>query len=124
MRALPIAVLSLLLSACASMNSPMATNWEGRSANELIASQGSPNLITPAGNGNTLFSYTKETSKAYYPTTMTNPTTIVGPRGKAVAANLPQSPDGTNYVALKCTTTYEVNKQHVVISAASHGNGC
>ncbi|MHB1949685.1 MAG: hypothetical protein ACYCQI_16425, partial [Gammaproteobacteria bacterium] len=63
-------------------------------------------------------------SKAEVATSNSNPTTIVGPKGHAIAANIPQSPENTQVVSLKCTTVYEVNKQHQVVSVKSTGNGC
>lgn len=129
MRAIIIAVILLSLAACVDPPSQptLAYNtsgWVGKSADLLIQEKGSPNLIMPGEHGNTLFIYHTEVRQPY-PTSMSNPTVIVGPKGHAIAANVP--PNATNtasFPVLVCSTTYEVNKQHIVVSVKKRGPRC
>lgn len=104
--------------------SARASAWEGKPISSLLQKLGMPDLVMPAANGNTLYSYTKETSKAYVPQNTVNSTTFVGPKGTSYAANIPTPPNNNNYIALTCTTVYEVNKQKIIVSVSRKGNGC
>lgn len=122
MRATLIVSIFMFLSACALTNQSQddTSSWRGKSADLLLKQKGVPNTIMPAGNGNTLFMYTIQT-KENYPTTMSNPTIIAGPKGTAIAANVPSSEENTSYMVTKCSTTYEVNKQHMIVAVSSSG---
>lgn len=125
MRAIIIGIIFALLSGCATNgNSDSSANsWVGKSADALMQQKGAPNIILPSGRGTTNFVYVDETRQTY-PTTMSNPTVIVA-KGKSIAANVPQTASNTgSFRVVKCTTTFEVNKNHVVIGARAVGNNC
>lgn len=128
MRAILTVVIFIFLSACATTHNtrsnPTITDWRGQPADLLLQQKGTPSSITPAENGNTLFTYTTEIHQTY-PTMMSNPTAMVGPKGTAIAASIPPSSMNTQSISLlKCSTTYEINKQHIVVSVESHGPQC
>ena len=78
----------------------------------------------PAANGNTLFVYNTQSSKSYPLPMTSNRTTIVGPKGQAIAAELPSPENAPTEPVFKCTTTFEIDKQHRVVSEESHGIDC
>ena len=121
MRTSLVVISFLFLSACATNHSPSASNWRGQSADLLMQRIGAPKAIMPATNGNTLFIYTTDI-KTNYPSSVSNPTVFVGPKGKTFAANN-QVPPAVMTVTV-CTTTYEVNKQHMIVSVTSKGSRC
>lgn len=123
MRNILFIFIFVILTSCATThNSTNISQWQGRSADLLLQQQGSPKAIIPATNGNTLFIYTVE-SQEPNPIVTSNPTTIVGPKGNTVAANIPQPANQTVNV-LRCTMTYEVNKQHMIVSVKAEGTRC
>lgn len=121
MRLVFICVLCFILSACATNHSTSNNQaWRGQSADLLMKQQGAPAAIVPAQNGNTLFVYVTRVP-AEVPTMTTNTTpTMVGPQGQAFSAALPPPP-GTGNMVVKCSTTYEVNKQRQIMSVKTEG---
>lgn len=128
MRAILIASIFLFLTACATTHTETLSmtpqSWIGKSADSLMEQKGAPGTVMPNGRGNTLLIYTTEV-RQNYPTTVTNPTAMPIGKGRTVAANLPQTPSNTaSYPVEQCTTTFEVDRQHMIVTASEHGSGC
>ena len=120
MRIILMVIFSLILSACATSNSTsnnMASR--GQSADLLLKQKGAPSAIVPVENGNTLFVYVTRTQSQVPSPVMTNATTMVGPKGQAFAAAVPTVPQSVTTV--KCSISYEVNKQRQVVGVKTEG---
>lgn len=120
-----IILLFFFLSACTATNrDPVTDSWVGKPANALLQQKGAPNQILPLDNGHTQFVYFTQIRMSH-PSSMSNPTVIVGPNGRTAAANLPSTPaNTTSYNVVVCTRTYEIDGQHRVISEQAQGMNC
>jgi hypothetical protein len=98
-----------------------ASTLVGQPIQTVIQQKGQPNLMVHGRNGNTVYIYIVQTSFNYPATAMgPNPGVLIAPGGKAIGAAIPRQ--GGSAPALKCVTTYQVNKQGIIVSVESQGS--
>gem|GEM_PF-4717201 len=95
------------------------SQWQGRPAQSLLQQWGTPASVTTTSSGNTVYVYTFKRLKSNPPAATANPSIIVGPNGKAVAASIPQTGMPT---LTTCTWRFEVNRQGMIVGVGLEGN--
>lgn len=116
-------LLFLFLSGCATgPYHEEEVKWQGQSVNALIQQKGAPDYLSKTSDGKKEYVYTDIVYKNPLPNT-SNPTTIVAPNGRAIAANIPPLFSG-NTGFIKCVSTFYINRRDIITSALMQGGGC
>ena len=134
-----LCLLVLATSACGSFPSregyaQKVYDWQGRDANELLASWGAPSKSMTMPNGNTLYTYSKSYAQQQpyfdnnrfepghrFTVTENGQTRVVETPGRWVYAG--SSGGGIQYYS--CTTNFVVDaKTQLIASVSFEGNDC
>jgi len=92
-----------------------------QSIDSVIQRRGQPSLINQLPNGNTIYVFMIRDT--YTPPPTTNTTVIVAPGGKAIGASVP-SYNRPSYSYIKCTLTYQTNRQGTIVQENAEGPDC
>ncbi|KUM03152.1 hypothetical protein KIF53_08460 [Chromobacterium subtsugae] len=140
MKKLCLPLLALLAAGCSMIPTQQGYaqkvyRWQGRDVNELLAEWGAPSNSLKMPNGNTLYTYVKESTQQqpltqntrYEPgtklsvTDSNGQTKVVETPGRWVSDGV----SGGGTIHYKCTTNFVVDKKtQEVLSVSFDGNDC
>ena len=125
-RLMIIALVSVLLSACATSANYLQTinSWRGANINHLTGIWGYPDKNSRAPNGHKLYiySYHRHGRTPIYSTP--GSTTVQTENGRTYVQSTGPSFSGGQVYDDRCTTWFEVNHRHIIVKTAARGNSC
>ena len=119
-------LLFCLLTACATPTNYQAQalkSWQGSNITQLIRVWGVPNQILNIPNGNSYYVYVEQNLQSSPGGYAVGLITTSSPKQASQTSTL-LVPNAPNYFLLKCTTSFEVNSQNIIVGAQSKGNYC
>jgi hypothetical protein len=125
MRLITLTFLAIFLAACATANyySQALNSWQGTHIEDLIRTWGVPDRMINMPDGTTYYVYTSESYQSTPPTLTPGYATYTNSAGKPVMSTIMFPTPPTTFL-LQCTTWFQVNNQHVIVSAHAKGNYC
>jgi hypothetical protein len=124
MRFFFITALFILLTSCAATNpssNQAAENFQGMNISSVFKKLGTPDQTIIAPSGNKSYVYTKNAYQSYPASPVSGVHTVTTAGGLPIVYATPATYPNRKLQEETCTTSFEVNKQNVVVNIQKKG---